>query len=71
MSGMLGKVLLGMRLTCIDFALRIMALGVVGWKRHNMELTKMHGRGVFDIVEHSSQLSRLTSRSEVTGTVIA
>jgi len=61
MSGMLGKVLLGMRFTCIDFALRIMALGVVGWKRHNMELAKMHGRGVFDIVEHGSQLSCLTS----------
>ena len=61
MSGMLGKVLLGMRFTCINFALRIMALGVVEWKRHNMELAKMHGRGVFDIVEHGSQLSCLTS----------
>jgi len=33
-----------MRFTCIDFALRIMALGVVEWKRHHMELAKMHGR---------------------------
>jgi hypothetical protein len=50
-----------MRFTCIDFALRIMALGVVEWKRHHMELAKMHGRGVFDIVERGSQLSCLTS----------
>jgi hypothetical protein len=61
MNGMLGKVLLGRRFTCADFALRVMALGVAEWKRHNMELAKMHGRGVFDIVEHGSQLSRLTS----------
>jgi hypothetical protein len=61
MSGMLGKVLLGMRFTCIDFALRIMALGVVEWKRHNTELAKKHGRGGFDIVKHGSQLSCLTS----------
>jgi hypothetical protein len=44
---MLGKVLLGMWFICIDFALRIMALGVMGWKRHDMGPAKMHGRDMF------------------------
>jgi hypothetical protein len=45
---MLGKALLGMWFTCIDFALRIMALSVMEWKRHDMGLAKMHGRDMFD-----------------------
>jgi hypothetical protein len=59
-----------MRFTCIDFALRSLALGVVEWKRHDTELAKMHGRGVFNIVEHGPQLSCLTSSDEMAGTVI-